>query len=119
VVDVNDPDAYQQGEEQTLSGVLAKLAAEGYTSNFGVTGDGAVVTCYACRREQAAAKLDIQRVQRLEGASDPDDMLIVLGAACSECHERGALVLNFGPEATLADAEVLGAITLPEERGRA
>jgi hypothetical protein len=119
VVDVNDPDAYQQGEEQTLSGVLARLAAEGYTSNFGVTGDGAVVTCYACRHELPAAQLNIERVQRLEGASDPDDMLIVLGATCHECGERGALVLNFGPEATFGDAEVLAAITLPEERGRA
>ena len=48
-----------------------------------------------------------RHLRRLEGASDPDDMLAVVGLACPHCSAQGTAVLGYGPEAAAVDAEVL------------
>ena len=55
----------------------------------------------------AAAEIPVLDLRRLEGASDPDDMLAVLALECPNCGLRGSLVLNYGPTATEEDAAVL------------
>jgi hypothetical protein len=46
-------------------------------------------------------------MRRTEGASDPDDMLAVVGLTCPRCGTQGTAVLGYGPEADPDDAEIV------------
>jgi hypothetical protein len=108
-----DPSAYQQGEAETLRRVLAELEVEGYRGQFGAR-EGGVVRCFTCRHEFAAKDATVATLRRLEGASDPDDMIAVLPLTCPKCATKGTLVLAYGPEASLEDSEVLAALPDPD-----
>jgi hypothetical protein len=49
-------------------------------------------------------------VARLEGASDPADLAIVIPLQCPHCGTDGALIAGYGPEASQAEADVLTAM---------
>ena len=53
------------------------------------------------------------QLRRLEGASDPDDMLVLAAVVCPQCSTRGFLVLNYGPSASAEDAAILGQLEQP------
>jgi hypothetical protein len=106
-----EPDTYVQGEAVTLLSVLDAFARLGFTGQFD-TPAGAI-RCLQCRQETPAADVDLEELRRLEGASDPADMLAVAALRCPHCGAQGTLVLNYGPEATPEDAEVLGALPEP------
>src|SRR4051812_239415 len=93
------PAKYQQGEAQTLRGVIDEFENAGYTGHFGARERGAI-RCFACQHEFSPEDATIETVRRLEGASDPDDMLAVLPVTCPECGVRRTLVLSYGPEAS-------------------
>jgi hypothetical protein len=105
---VSEPPA-DPGDRTTLTAVLADLAAAGWTGNVSVTSDGRV-RCPACRAESDPAEVAVDSLRRMEGASDPDDMLAVMAVTCPACQEKGAAVLHYGPTASLEEAEVLRAI---------
>jgi hypothetical protein len=46
-------------------------------------------------------------LRRIEGASDPADMIAIAAVKCPNCGTKGTAVLGFGPEADEDDAEVL------------
>lgn len=104
-----EPSSYKQGEAQTLRGVIADFEQDGYTGQFGAW-EGGRVRCFACDTEFPPAEAPVESLRRLEGASDPDDMLAVLPLSCPSCSTRGTLVLAYGPEASLEDSEVLAAL---------
>lgn len=54
-------------------------------------------------------------MRRLEGASDPDDMMAVAAVTCPVCRIDGVLVLSYGPAASAEHADVL--LGLRDERG--
>jgi hypothetical protein len=60
-----------------------------------------------------ATQLGDVTMQRVEGASDPDDMAAVVPLECPRCNARDVLVLKYGPEASEADADVLTALSTP------
>jgi hypothetical protein len=103
------PSQYLQGEAQTLAGVLAELEEQGYTRQFAAQ-PGGRIRCIECGYEFTPDHTTVETVRRLEGASDPDDMLAVLPVTCPSCGERGTLVLGFGPEAPIEDSEILAAL---------
>ena len=86
--------------------VLRQFEAEGFTGQFQVA-EGAILRCLTCHENAPARMSDANRMVRLEGASDPADMLAVIPVECSNCGTAGALVVNFGPEATMEEAELL------------
>ena len=88
---------------------LHRLAAAGYEAQF-KTGDGGQVDCLTCRRSFPASALDADRVARLEGASDPADMVAIVAAECPHCGALGPLVLAYGPSAEIEDVDVLSAL---------
>jgi hypothetical protein len=102
----------QQHETQTLRAVIDDLEAAGFTGQF-VPREGGRVHCVTCQHGFVAAVFPIDELRRLEGASDPDDMLAVAALSCPECSARGTLVLAYGPEASLDDSEVLAALGDP------
>lgn len=110
------------GDNDSLTDVLRDLAEIGFSSSFRpatepVDGRPAVV-CAACGRTSAAADLQVSVERRLEGASDPDEMVMAVAARCPGCGTGGALVLGYGPEASVEDSDLVLALqsapTAPE-----
>lgn len=96
-------------DNDTLQRVLAELAADGWSSDADAR-EGATVHFRACGHDAPAADLDVAHLRRMEGASDPDDLLAVIAAPCPVCGTRAVLVAHYGPTAGPADADVLAAL---------
>jgi hypothetical protein len=93
----------------TLAEVVDGYVRDGFAEGFRAV-PGALVTCLSCRSMLQAATLRPVSMRRLEGASDPADMLAVAALVCPVCEARGTLVLGFGPDATAEDSDVLPAL---------
>ncbi len=96
-------------DNTTLTAVLGELAAAGYAAQFDAE-PGGTVRCVDCDATVPASDLVVEHGRRLEGASDPSDMLWVVAARCVACDARGTLVLTYGPEASATDADVVTAL---------
>ena len=94
----------------TLTAVLARLGDDGFDGEAEAV-EGGTVRWRRCRHEAPAADVEIHDFRRMEGASDPDDMLAAMGVTCPECGDKAALVVHYGPTAGPADADVL--VNLP------
>jgi hypothetical protein len=105
-------------DNETLLDVLNGLQRQGFKGSFtpleadGVT-DGARLQCATCRNAFDADEADVSELRRLEGASDPDDMLAVVALECPRCGTRGSLVVGYGPTATTEEAAALVALDRP------
>ncbi|MDQ3943789.1 MAG: hypothetical protein M3357_01260 [Actinomycetota bacterium] len=93
----------------TLTEVIDRFEADGYGAQFGAR-EGAEILCFTCRDSFPAGDADIEALERLEGASDPDDMAAVAALRCPRCGARGTIVLKYGPESAPEDGEVLLAL---------
>jgi hypothetical protein len=102
---VDDLDGVARGAE-TLLDVLARFTRAGWSSQFAARAGGSI-ECESCHHVVDAGDAPVLELRRLEGASDPDDMLAVVAVECPNCGLRGSLVLNYGPTATEEDAAVL------------
>src|SRR6187455_907241 len=89
-----------------LTEVLSGYAEAGFTSSFTAL-EGATVECHECNSKTHASRIRMSSLRRLEGASDPDDMMAVVAIQCPSCDTKGTLVLGFGPAASVEDSEVL------------
>jgi len=98
------------GDDSVVT-VLAAFADAGWTANHLVC-PGGVIECGDCHEVSAAAELDVAAQHRVEGASDPDDMQIVLGFPCPRCGAKGAVVAAYGPTASENDADFMSTIVL-------
>lgn len=96
-------------DASTITDVLATFHADGFDGQFLVQ-EGGVLECAACRRASPASDVAVHHVRRLEGASDPDDMLAVAALVCPSCGARGTVVLGYGPVAAVEDADALAAL---------
>jgi hypothetical protein len=96
-------------DAQTLTTVLRALEAQGYGGQFKVLEFGSV-QCLTCRREYKVETATIDSIRRLEGVSDPSDMLAVAALTCPQCDALGTLVLSYGPDSSLEDAQVLASL---------
>jgi hypothetical protein len=97
------------GDHTTLVDVLRSFAEDGWKENLTVTDDGEV-RCPRCRSLSPPETLVMSRLRRLEGASDPDDMVAVLAMTCPSCGAKGAAVAKYGPTAGEGDVMLLRAI---------
>jgi ferredoxin len=96
-------------DNTTLTSVVDRFAEEGYSGDFWAEADAAV-RCEACDVVHPAGALDVHSQRRLEGASDPADMAVVVAARCPACGAKGTLVLMYGPAADPVDSDVLAAL---------
>ena len=90
----------------TLGEIMGTLDAAGFGAQM-ASRPGGMILCFTCRQESPAGEFDLQAQRRTEGASDPDDMLAIVGLVCPRCGTKGTAVLGYGPEADDDDAEVL------------
>lgn len=89
--------------------VLAAFAEEGHTAELW-SKPGARILCGTCHTTSPASAFTVALQRRLEGASDPADMQLVIGATCPACGAKGVLNLHYGPTAGEDDADVLVAL---------
>lgn len=94
-----------QGSESLLD-VLNEAAAAGFGAQFIARPDG-LVECAECGVSGPAAALEVVGYRRLEGVSDPADMLLVAWVRCPSCGAHGTLTLGYGPNASESDASIL------------
>jgi hypothetical protein len=99
------PEPGAPSDNTTLTGILAGLDEGGFGAQF-VVREGADIECLACRTTSSASSFDVRRSRRLEGASDPDDMVHVVAATCPACGVGGTVVLTYGVNASLEDGDV-------------
>ena len=96
-------------DNTTLTTVLAGYESSGFDASFS-SKDASVIECLTCRTTLPAAQFTIASLRRLEGASDPDDMIAVVAITCPKCSAQGVLVLGYGPMASAQDSDILGAL---------
>jgi hypothetical protein len=101
-------------DNTTLLDVLARYETAGFTGQFGAR-PGGLVRCYTCGRDHRPDHVELVSLRRLEGASDPDDMLGVAALRCPACATRGTAVLGYGPDSAPEDGELL--LSLEDLRG--
>ena len=109
MTDPSEPD--QASGASTLLSVLGEVAESGYRDQIIVTDDGDL-RCTKCDTTVAPADFHVDGFQRLEGASDPADMLIVVWGTCSSCGRGGVATIGYGPNAGPGDDKVLDALDL-------
>ncbi|MEO7371284.1 MAG: hypothetical protein ABI949_09445 [Ilumatobacteraceae bacterium] len=103
---VGIPGQTTPSDETTMTGVLAAYTQGGFDSSFTVT-EESQLQCHECDTVSDPPIVSMSSLRRLEGASDPDDMVAVVAITCPYCGAQGTVVLGFGPMATLQDSEVL------------
>ena len=116
-VDSNDDDGHRGGRTPStdstgVAGVLDRAVAAGYMAVFEPEA-GAVLRCGTCDAVTEANTFERRWQNRLEGASDPDDMAQVSGLVCPACGVRGTFVSLFGPGAGTDAADVMIALPRP------
>jgi hypothetical protein len=93
-------------DNTTLLEVLEEFAAKGYGGSMWVAENGKI-RCEGCQHEFAPSELYVHELRRLEGASDPDDMIAVVAVECPVCGLKGSVVLHYGPESSPEEMEAL------------
>jgi hypothetical protein len=93
-------------DNTTLLEVLDELAEKGYGGSMWVTANGKL-RCEGCSAEFEPSDVYVKELRRLEGASDPDDMLAVVAVECPVCSMKATVVLHFGPGAPTEEMEAL------------
>ena len=97
---------------RSLLEVLGNLAEQGWSEQATAL-EGGLMRCGVCGQPTPADELVVEALHRIEGASDPDEMAMVVATTCPHCDAHVALVLTYGPEASSADADVLVALQEP------
>jgi len=111
----HDPDPSIPTGASQLIDVLQLAEANGFAAEFEVAADASGhegLWCPRCEVESSASSFERAWSLRLEGASDPADMLHVSALTCPNCGTGGVFVTPFGPAASERQASVLRA--LPE-----
>lgn len=99
---------YAHHIETSITAAIEDLGAAGFTGDFEVEGE--LVRCASCGGLHQPDEVQIDRIIRIEGASDPGDESIVFGLSCARCDTRGVLVSAYGPSASGEEATVVTAL---------
>ena len=95
--------------ELSLSQTVDDLAAPGWEAEFSAI-DGGLLLCGPCGHTISPAEVQIDTVNRFEGASDPDDEAAVFALTC-HCGCKGVYVVAYGPSMSSADADVVAQLS--------
>jgi len=101
------PSAGNPSDNTTLSAVLESYASEGFDGVFEFVNECGDLCCSTCRQAISADQVPLHSVRRLEGASDPADMLAVCAITCTNCGVGGTVVVTYGPLAAAEEASFL------------
>lgn len=105
-----EPVAGVPSDHRSVSGLLEALAGEGFEADFRPAEQPGDLWCDVCDTASSVGTLRNLREHRLEGASDPDDMVLVVAGHCPSCGTGGTVVLGFGPNASAVDSDLVAAL---------
>ena len=91
--------------ETTLVEILNAYAGEGFDADA-YAADGGRLLCGTCQSMVSPDHIALHSIRRLEGQSDPSDMVGVVAVICPVCAARATAVLKFGPEASPDEIEI-------------
>ncbi|MGK2959022.1 MAG: hypothetical protein ACSLFB_11625 [Acidimicrobiales bacterium] len=103
------PESTDPSESITLTEVIDGYRDSGFAGDFWAE-DPSSLRCGSCDSVLDARRVPMHSMRRMEGASDPDDMVVVVASTCPVCGARGTAVLGYGSMATITDADVLVAL---------
>ena len=106
-----EPERGAPSDNTTVVAELERLRGDGYGEDFYIE-PGPAVRCRSCGTTIPAADLELDALRRLEGASDPADMVAILALTCSSCGAKGTALVHYGPGATEEEDELL--LALPD-----
>ena len=98
--------------EQRMATVVERLTKAGYADTF--RGEKGGVRAMACGHVHQPAELMIDAIERFEGASDPDDQVIVLAISSSVDGCRGTYTVPYGKNMSVIDSDLISQI--PDKR---
>jgi hypothetical protein len=93
-------------DASSITAILETFRHDGYASELQAAGGGTVL-CHSCGAVSDASLFTVEGFRRIEGASDPDEMLLVAALRCPVCEIGGSIVLTYGPQVTDDDAQIL------------
>src|SRR3954447_1945563 len=93
-------------DNATLTEVLAAYTDAGFGGSFSAATSGAL-ECHSCGAHVPAGEVAMSSLRRMEGASDPADMVAVVALTCPRCAARGTAVLGLRPAASAEDSDGL------------
>lgn len=73
--------------------------------------EGAQIRCFSCDSTFPASECSADVMTRLEGTSDPGDMMMVVPVTCPRCDAHGSLTLHYGPESTVEESDTIVAMS--------
>lgn len=88
--------------ERRMATVVDRLTQEGYADVFSGEAEGvrAAKSGYLHRPDE----LEIEKIERFEGVSDPDDETLVLAVRCKTHGCRGTYITPYGKDMRSTDA---------------
>jgi len=105
------------GGATTLLEVLDAAESTGYSTEFVI--EAGTIVCGACSHPSAPGDMPRSWMHRLEGASDPDELLTVSALQCPACGAKGTIVLPFGPSANADEGDVSRSLREPADHDMA
>jgi hypothetical protein len=99
--DATSDDCY----ERRMAGVIDRLTKTGYTETF--QGEENGVRAVRSGHLHAPEELIVESIERFEGASDPDDQVIVLALSCKADACRGTYTVPYGKSMAPVDSKLI------------
>lgn len=106
---MNATTPHPTGGADTLLALTDRVHRKGFGTSVRPR-DGGILECGHCGAQFHASTYDLRHQHRLEGASDVDDMLLLVAGHCPHCAAGSALALGFGPNASPTDADILSSL---------
>lgn len=78
----------------------------GYRGQFAAAESGEV-RCLTCDEEHPAERVQRTSLRRVEGSSEPDEMVSINALICPGCGAKGTAVFKYGPGATPEEGEIM------------
>lgn len=105
----------------TILEVLRDFETRGYEGQF-ATREGGAIKCFTCGARNEPDHVKMDSLRRVEGVSDPADMVLIGALRCPACGVRGTATFKYGPGAPPGDGEAMRLIedvrrVLLEQRG--
>ncbi|MEX1106537.1 MAG: hypothetical protein WEB78_10085 [Ilumatobacteraceae bacterium] len=110
------PDGRPPSDNTTVQAVLAAYEEAGFVAQFtnepagSGRSTGVALRCSRCTSIVSASAVAMHSLRRMEGASDPADMLAVVALTCPVCGAEGTAVVSYGPMASAEDSDLLLAL---------
>ena len=100
------------GSEQRMAAVIERLTIAGYTDMF--RGEKGGVRAVGSGHVHQPTELAIDAIERFEGASDPDDEVIILAITSAVDGCRGTYTVPYGRNMSVVDSDLISQI--PDKR---